>query len=53
LQGAFVAPGFNDAHVHIDSTGGLLVGVNLLEVHEPKAFTEAIKGAATRCSRRR
>jgi predicted amidohydrolase YtcJ len=39
LKGAFVAPGFNDAHVHIDSTGGLLVGVNLLEVHEAKAFT--------------
>jgi predicted amidohydrolase YtcJ len=48
LKGAFVSPGFNDAHVHIDSTGGLLVGVNLLEVHEPKGFTEAIKGAASR-----
>ena len=48
LQGAFVSPGFNDAHVHIDSTGGLLVGVNLLEVHEAKAFTDAIQGAASR-----
>ena len=48
LRGAFVSPGFNDAHVHIDSTGGLLVGVNLLEVHEPKAFTDAIRGATTR-----
>jgi len=48
LQGAFVAPGFNDAHVHIDSTGALLVGVNLLEVHEAKAFTEAVRGAVSR-----
>ncbi len=48
LKGAFVSPGFNDAHVHIDSTGGLLVGVNLLEVHEAKAFAEAVKGAASR-----
>jgi len=48
LKGAFVAPGFNDAHVHIDSTGSLLVGVNLLEVHEAKAFTEAVRGAASR-----
>jgi len=48
LKGAFVAPGFNDAHVHIDSTGSLLVGVNLLEVHEAKAFTEAVKGAVSR-----
>ena len=48
LKGAFVTPGFNDAHVHIDSTGGLLVGVNLLEVHEANAFTEAMRGAAQR-----
>jgi hypothetical protein len=48
LKGAFVSPGFNDAHVHIDSTGSLLVGVNLLEIHEAKDFTEAIKGAASR-----
>ena len=48
LQGAFVSPGFNDAHVHIDSTGSLLVGVNLLEIHEAGAFTEAVKGAASR-----
>jgi predicted amidohydrolase YtcJ len=51
LKGAFVAPGFNDAHVHIDSTGSLLVGVNLLEVHEAKAFTEAVRGAAGRLPR--
>jgi hypothetical protein len=48
LKGAFVSPGFNDAHVHVDSTGALLVGVNLLDVHEAGAFTEAITGAASR-----
>jgi len=48
LKGAFASPGFNDAHVHIDSTGALLVGVNLLDVHEPKAFAARIKEAAGR-----
>jgi predicted amidohydrolase YtcJ len=48
LAGAFALPGFNDAHVHVDSTGALLTGVNLLDVHEPSAFTERIRGATTR-----
>ncbi|HSC29539.1 MAG TPA: amidohydrolase [Vicinamibacterales bacterium] len=48
LKGAFVVPGFNDAHVHVDSTGALLVGVNLLDVHEPAAFTTRIREAAGR-----
>ncbi len=48
LGGAFVSPGFNDSHVHVESTGALLVGVNLLDVHEPAAFTERIAGAAGR-----
>jgi hypothetical protein len=48
LRGAFVSPGFNDAHVHIDATGALLVGVNLLDVHEAKSFTGRIRDAATR-----
>jgi predicted amidohydrolase YtcJ len=48
LKGAFAVPGFNDAHVHIDSTGALLVGVNLLDVHEPGAFTARIREAAGR-----
>jgi predicted amidohydrolase YtcJ len=51
LAGAFVSPGFNDAHVHIDSTGALLVGVNLLDVHEPNAFTTRIREAAGRLPR--
>ncbi|WP_420632534.1 amidohydrolase [Candidatus Palauibacter sp.] len=48
LGGAFVSPGFNDGHVHVESTGALIVGVNLLEVHEPRAFTEEIARAAER-----
>ena len=29
LDGAFVSPGFTDGHVHVESTGALIVGVNL------------------------
>ncbi|WP_428277636.1 amidohydrolase [Candidatus Palauibacter sp.] len=48
LGGAFVSPGFNDGHVHVESTGALIVGVNLLEVHEPERFREEIARAAER-----
>ena len=48
LRGAHVFPGFNDAHVHIQATGALLTGANLLDVHEAGPFVERIKGAAAR-----
>jgi predicted amidohydrolase YtcJ len=48
LAGAFALPGFNDGHVHIDSTGALLTGVNLLDVHDADGFTERIQAATTR-----
>jgi predicted amidohydrolase YtcJ len=48
LAGAFASPGFNDSHVHVDGTGALLTGVNLLDVHEPKAFTARIRAATER-----
>jgi predicted amidohydrolase YtcJ len=48
LAGAFALPGFNDAHVHVEATGALLVGVNLLDVHEPAAFKQRIGEAARR-----
>jgi predicted amidohydrolase YtcJ len=48
LRGAFALPGFNDAHVHVDSTGALLVGVNLLDVHEASAFTARVREAVGR-----
>jgi len=48
LHGSFVSPGFNDAHVHIDATGALLTGANLLDVHEKTLFVERIRAAAGR-----
>jgi predicted amidohydrolase YtcJ len=51
LRGKFALPGFNDAHVHIESTGALLVGTNLLDVHEPSAFVERVRAAAARLPR--
>ena len=48
LDGAFVSPGFNDSHVHVESTGRLLSGVNLLDVHEPAAFQERLQATAER-----
>lgn len=48
LDGAFATAGFNDGHVHVSSTGALLVGVNLLDVHEPVAFADRIRAAAER-----
>ena len=48
LGGAFALPGFNDGHVHVGGTGALLVGVNLLDVHEPEAFRQRISEAAGR-----
>jgi hypothetical protein len=48
LRGAFVSPGFNDAHVHVDATGALLIGANLLDVHTEDRLVERIRGAASR-----
>ncbi|HUF24738.1 MAG TPA: amidohydrolase [Vicinamibacterales bacterium] len=48
LQGRFALPGFNDAHVHIDSTGSLLIGANLLDVHTAEPFTRRVAEAASR-----
>ena len=48
LAGGFVTPGFNDGHVHIDSTGALLTGANLLDVHDAAKFRERIADAAKR-----
>jgi len=48
LDGAFVSPGFNDGHVHAGSTGALILGVNLLDVHDEEGFVERIRGATER-----
>lgn len=43
LDGRFVLPGFNDNHVHFDSTGQLLYGLNLLDVSDEKDFVTRIR----------
>ncbi|HZW60137.1 MAG TPA: amidohydrolase family protein, partial [Woeseiaceae bacterium] len=43
LDGRFVMPGFNDNHVHFDSTGRLLYGLNLLDVSGEDEFVERIR----------
>ena len=43
LDGAFVTPGFYDNHVHFESTGRLLYGLNLLDVSDEENFIERIR----------
>ena len=40
LNGAFVVPGFYDNHVHFESTGRLLYGLNLLDVSNENLFID-------------
>lgn len=48
LAGRFAVPGFIDNHTHFNQAGALLLGVNLLDVAEPRAFAERVKGARDR-----
>ena len=48
LRGRFLGPGFNDAHVHVDATGALLTGANLLDAHERGRFVERLQAAVAR-----
>ena len=43
LDGGFVTPGYNDNHVHFESTGRLLYGLNLLDVSDEAAFVARIR----------
>ena len=43
LAGKLVMPGFNDNHVHFESTGRLLYGLNLLAVSDEAGFVESIR----------
>ena len=43
LAGKLVMPGFNDNHVHFESTGRLLYGLNLLDVSDEAEFIERIR----------
>ena len=43
LAGAFVTPGFYDNHVHFESTGRLLYGLNLLDVSTEQEFVRRVQ----------
>ena len=43
LGGKLVIPGFNDNHVHFESTGRLLYGLNLLDVSDENGFVARIR----------
>ena len=43
LDGKLVMPGFNDNHVHFESTGMLLYGLNLLDVSDESGFVDRIR----------
>ena len=48
LGGAFVTPGFYDNHVHFESTGRLLYGLNLLDVSDEASFVARIREVDSR-----
>lgn len=48
LEAAFAMPGFYDNHVHFESTGQLLYGLNLLDVSNQAAFVERIRDVNSR-----
>ena len=48
LGGRLVVPGFNDNHVHFESTGQLLYGLNLLDVSDQSTFVSRIKDVDNR-----
>ena len=50
LAGKLVTPGFNDNHVHFESTGRLLYGLNLLDVSDEAGFVERIRDVNQRYS---
>lgn len=48
LPGRLVLPGFIDNHVHFAQAGRLLLGLNLLDVNDAKAFRERVGEGAKR-----
>lgn len=48
LGGRFATPGFIDNHTHFNQAGALLLGVNLLDVAESRAFAARVKAARDR-----
>ncbi len=51
LDGRFVTPGFYDNHVHFESTGRLLYGLNLLDVADEAGFVARIRDVHERYTR--
>lgn len=51
LAGQLLLPGFNDSHVHFASAGSLLLGINLLDVNDEKAFIQRVREAGRRLPR--
>jgi predicted amidohydrolase YtcJ len=50
VGGRMVTPGFIDNHTHFSQAGALLIGANLLDVHEPALLAARVKAAAARMS---
>ncbi|HET9274955.1 MAG TPA: amidohydrolase, partial [Gemmatimonadales bacterium] len=48
LRGRFIAPGFIDNHTHSGQAGGLLLGVNLLDVADAAALIRRVREARDR-----
>lgn len=48
MPGRFLAPGFIDNHTHFESAGRLLLGVNLLDVHNEGDFIRRVREARDR-----
>ena len=41
--GKLVLPGFNDNHVHFESTCRIVTGLNLLDIHQEKPFISRVR----------
>jgi predicted amidohydrolase YtcJ len=50
LGGAFVMPGFNDAHAHLGDAGHILLSVNLIGVKSLAEMQERIRAAAEKAA---
>ncbi len=48
LKGRLMVPGFNDSHVHFAQAGGLLLGINLLDVNDDDLFIQRVKETTER-----
>ncbi len=48
LKGRLLVPGFNDSHVHFAQAGGLLLGINLLDVNDNELFIQRVKETTER-----